>query len=155
MTKCTKATVGKLLFIVLLLLFNMLRFRWLIRCPVVTIVQRTRTMTDRYRQTALPNGETSFHGAHRRGNPTHQSEIVMRLISRKCKGLNLTRKKEIDRDRILDAAESVILDSGGRTFTLDAVAERAGISKGGLGGRTFDVLMALVGGKGLSSARTG
>ena len=31
-----------------------------------------------------------------------------------------------------DAAESVILDSGGRTFTLDAVAARAGISKGGL-----------------------
>ena len=56
----------------------------------------------------------------------------MRLVSRKCKGLNLTRKKEISRDRILDAAESVILDSGGRTFTLDAVAERAGISKGGL-----------------------
>jgi AcrR family transcriptional regulator len=56
----------------------------------------------------------------------------MRLVSRKCKGLNLTRKKEIDRDRILNAAESVILDSGGRTFTLDAVAERAGISKGGL-----------------------
>jgi len=89
-------------------------------------------MTDRYRQTALPNGETSFHGAHRRGNPTRQSEMVMRLISRKCKGLNLTRKKEIDRDRILDAAESVILDSGGRTFTLDAVAARARISKGGL-----------------------
>ena len=56
----------------------------------------------------------------------------MRLASRKCKGLNLTRKKEIDRDRILDAVESVILDSGGRTLTLDAVAERAGISKGGL-----------------------
>jgi AcrR family transcriptional regulator len=56
----------------------------------------------------------------------------MRLVSRKSKGLNLTRKKEIDRDRILDAAEGVILDSGGRTFTLDAVAERAGISKGGL-----------------------
>jgi AcrR family transcriptional regulator len=44
----------------------------------------------------------------------------------------LTRKKEIDRDRILDAAERVILESGGRNFTLDAVAERAGISKGGL-----------------------
>ena len=44
----------------------------------------------------------------------------------------MTRKKEISRDRILDAAESVILDSGGRAFTLDAVAERAGISKGGL-----------------------
>ena len=42
------------------------------------------------------------------------------------------RKKEIDRDRILDASEAVILESGGRSFTLDAVAARAGISKGGL-----------------------
>ena len=56
----------------------------------------------------------------------------MRLISRKSKRLILTRKKEIDRDRILDAAEAVILESGGRSFTLDAVAARAGISKGGL-----------------------
>ena len=44
----------------------------------------------------------------------------------------MARKKEIDRDRILDAAEAVILKSGGRSFTLDAVAARAGISKGGL-----------------------
>ncbi|MBB4236631.1 TetR/AcrR family transcriptional regulator [Rhizobium esperanzae] len=44
----------------------------------------------------------------------------------------MARKKEIDRDRILDAAEAVILASGGRNLTLDAVAERAGISKGGL-----------------------
>jgi AcrR family transcriptional regulator len=44
----------------------------------------------------------------------------------------LGRKKEIDLDRILDAAEAVILESGGRSFTLDAVAARAGISKGGL-----------------------
>lgn len=44
----------------------------------------------------------------------------------------MTRKKEIDRDRILDAAEAVILKSGGQSFTLDAVAARAGISKGGL-----------------------
>jgi AcrR family transcriptional regulator len=44
----------------------------------------------------------------------------------------LGRKKEIDRDRILDAAEAVILESGGRSFTLDAVAASAGISKGGL-----------------------
>jgi AcrR family transcriptional regulator len=44
----------------------------------------------------------------------------------------LTRKKEIDRDRILDATEHVIAESGGRNFTLDAVAARAGISKGGL-----------------------
>ena len=56
----------------------------------------------------------------------------MRLISRKSKGVSLTRKKEIDRDRILDAAETVILRSGGRNFTHDAVAECAGISKGGL-----------------------
>ena len=56
----------------------------------------------------------------------------MRLLSRKSKRLILTRKKEIDRDRILDAAEAVILESGGRVFTLDAVAARAGISKGGL-----------------------
>ena len=44
----------------------------------------------------------------------------------------MTRKREIDRDRILDAAEAVILESGGRSFTLDAVAARADISKGGL-----------------------
>ena len=49
-----------------------------------------------------------------------------------ARGDVLTRKKEIDRDRVLDAAEAVILESGGRSFTLDAVAERAGISKGGL-----------------------
>src|SRR5258708_34779760 len=56
----------------------------------------------------------------------------MRLTSQKSKRLILTRKKEIDRDRVLDAAEAVILESGGRSFTLDAVAARAGISKGGL-----------------------
>ena len=44
----------------------------------------------------------------------------------------MTRRKEVGRDRILEAAEAVILDSGGRHLTLDAVAERAGISKGGL-----------------------
>lgn len=44
----------------------------------------------------------------------------------------MTRKKEIDRDRVLDAAEVVILESDGRDFTLDAVAKQAGISKGGL-----------------------
>ncbi|QIZ50987.1 TetR/AcrR family transcriptional regulator [Dickeya zeae] len=44
----------------------------------------------------------------------------------------MARKKEIDRDKVLDAAEAVILKSGGRYFTLDAVAEHAGVSKGGL-----------------------
>lgn len=39
-----------------------------------------------------------------------------------------TSSKEI----ILDAAEGIVLDSGARHMTLDAVAERAGVSKGGL-----------------------
>ncbi|MCA2024655.1 TetR/AcrR family transcriptional regulator [Enterobacter sp. K16B] len=56
----------------------------------------------------------------------------MRLISRIKQGEIVTRKKEIDREQVLDAAESLILESGGRVFTLDAVAERACISKGGL-----------------------
>lgn len=56
----------------------------------------------------------------------------------------MARKKEIDPGRILDAADAVILESGGRNFTLDAVAERAGISKGGLvySFATKDTLMA-------------
>ncbi|MCP1314347.1 MULTISPECIES: TetR/AcrR family transcriptional regulator [unclassified Halomonas] len=44
----------------------------------------------------------------------------------------MARKKEISLERILDAADAIIMESGGRQFTLDAVAERAGISKGGL-----------------------
>ncbi len=78
-------------------------------------------------------------GKERSASAAHTG-VVIRLSSRnsyatgqsKKQGVGLTRKKEIDRDRILDAAEQVILDSGGRIFTLDAVAERAGISKGGL-----------------------
>ena len=35
----------------------------------------------------------------------------------------MARKREIDKDKVLDAAEAVILESGGRYFTLDAVAE--------------------------------
>ncbi|MFS8148515.1 TetR family transcriptional regulator [Rhizobium sp. BR 249] len=79
------------------------------------------------------------HG-YRRANSTGKSEIVLRLSSRKLyvtgqsenQEVVMARKKEIERSRILDAAEAVILDSGGRNLTLDAVAERAGISKGGL-----------------------
>lgn len=36
------------------------------------------------------------------------------------------------RDLLLDAAESVVMDSGAAHLTLDAVAEKAGVSKGGL-----------------------
>ncbi len=36
------------------------------------------------------------------------------------------------REIIVDAAEAIVLESGARHMTLDAVAERAGVSKGGL-----------------------
>jgi AcrR family transcriptional regulator len=44
----------------------------------------------------------------------------------------MTRKKSIDADRILDAAERVLLKRGMYGLTLDRVAAEAGISKGGL-----------------------
>lgn len=40
--------------------------------------------------------------------------------------------KPSSRDTILDAAEAVVRDAGAAHLTLDAVAERAGVSKGGL-----------------------
>jgi AcrR family transcriptional regulator len=42
------------------------------------------------------------------------------------------RKSRIKQDDILDAAERVVSESGGGNLTLDAVAERAKVSKGGL-----------------------
>lgn len=44
----------------------------------------------------------------------------------------MTRRKSIDPDRILDAAERVLLRRGTHSLTLDMVAAEAGISKGGL-----------------------
>lgn len=44
----------------------------------------------------------------------------------------MTRQKTIHRSDVLDAAEAVVRDNGVQRFTLDAVAEQAGISKGGL-----------------------
>ena len=44
----------------------------------------------------------------------------------------MTRRKEIDPDAILDVAEAVIVELGAHRLTLDLVASRAGISKGGL-----------------------
>lgn len=41
-------------------------------------------------------------------------------------------KRPNSRELILDAAEALVLDAGAAHLTLDAVAERAGISKGGL-----------------------
>lgn len=42
------------------------------------------------------------------------------------------RKRTIDRDAILDAAEEVVSESGAGQLTFDAVAARAGVSKGGV-----------------------
>ncbi|MFJ5398623.1 TetR family transcriptional regulator [Pectobacterium sp. CHL-2024] len=50
----------------------------------------------------------------------------------KIQGNVMARKKTIGNDRILDAAEQVLLRDGVHRFTLDAVAAEAGISKGGL-----------------------
>ncbi|RYC38354.1 TetR family transcriptional regulator [Pectobacterium zantedeschiae] len=50
----------------------------------------------------------------------------------KIQGNVMARKKTIENDLILDAAEKVLLRDGVHRFTLDAVAVEAGISKGGL-----------------------
>jgi AcrR family transcriptional regulator len=42
------------------------------------------------------------------------------------------RKRTIDRDAILNAAEEVVSEAGAGQLTFDAVAERAGVSKGGV-----------------------
>lgn len=42
------------------------------------------------------------------------------------------RKKKIDRDKGLDATEADILEPDARSFTLGAVADRAGAGKGHL-----------------------
>ena len=44
----------------------------------------------------------------------------------------MTRKKTIDPELVLNAAESVVVETGVQNFTMEAVAKRAGISKGGL-----------------------
>ncbi len=44
----------------------------------------------------------------------------------------MTRKKTINIDDVLDAAEAVILEVGHHRLTLNLVAEKAGISRGGL-----------------------
>lgn len=44
----------------------------------------------------------------------------------------MARKRTIDRNRILDAAEKVVFKSGAQALTLDMVAAQAAISKGGL-----------------------
>ncbi|WP_314323005.1 TetR/AcrR family transcriptional regulator [Paenarthrobacter ilicis] len=41
-------------------------------------------------------------------------------------------RKPVARDAVLDAYESLLIDVGERAATLDAVAKRAGVSKGGL-----------------------
>jgi AcrR family transcriptional regulator len=42
------------------------------------------------------------------------------------------RQKTIDRDKVLEAAESIVASQGAAALTIDAVAQAAGISKGGV-----------------------
>jgi AcrR family transcriptional regulator len=42
------------------------------------------------------------------------------------------RKRTIDRDALLDAAEAVVMEEGAGRLTFDEVAKRAGVSKGGV-----------------------
>ena len=44
--------------------------------------------------------------------------------------------RESSKDAILDAAEAIVREQGAAHLTLDAAAERAGLSKGGGTGRT-------------------
>ena len=43
-----------------------------------------------------------------------------------------TSRSQATRDRLLDAAETVLVDHGASALTLEAVAAQAGVSKGGL-----------------------
>ncbi|HBF34148.1 TPA: hypothetical protein DDW35_06255, partial [Candidatus Sumerlaeota bacterium] len=65
-------------------------------------------------------------------------ELLYRLVGFKPtrrysgrKGGNSVARPD-SKEAILDAAESVVLEHGASHMTLDAVAERAGVSKGGL-----------------------
>lgn len=42
------------------------------------------------------------------------------------------RKKTIDRDALLDIAEEIVTTQGASALTIDAIAKRAGITKGGV-----------------------
>lgn len=52
-------------------------------------------------------------------------------MERKDKGA-LGRPRTIDRDKVLDAAEAVVAQTGAAGLTIDAVAKAAGITKGGV-----------------------
>lgn len=42
------------------------------------------------------------------------------------------RQRTIDRDKVLDAAEDIVIKQGAAALTIDAVAKSMGISKGGV-----------------------
>lgn len=59
----------------------------------------------------------------------------------------MARLRTIDQTTVLDAAERVIIENGAANFTLDAVAARAGISKGSVlrdYGHKQDLIRAIV-----------
>jgi AcrR family transcriptional regulator len=55
-----------------------------------------------------------------------------KCIYRSAQERHVGRYKEIDRDNVLDAAETIVRNSGIVSLTFDAVAKLAGISKGGI-----------------------
>ncbi|MFQ6690371.1 TetR/AcrR family transcriptional regulator, partial [Bordetella pertussis] len=42
------------------------------------------------------------------------------------------RKRSIDRDKVLDAAETIVVRDGAKGLTIDAVAREMGVTKGGI-----------------------
>jgi AcrR family transcriptional regulator len=44
----------------------------------------------------------------------------------------MARPRTIDRDGILDAVDTLLVENRGKSLTIDKVAQRAGVSKGGL-----------------------
>ncbi|MFN4008610.1 MAG: TetR/AcrR family transcriptional regulator [Pannonibacter sp.] len=50
----------------------------------------------------------------------------------RASGKRIPRNREQTRERLVDAAMDVVFEDGARRLSLDAVAERAGVSKGGL-----------------------
>lgn len=63
--------------------------------------------------------------------PVMTGEYKYIRMERKGKGA-LGRPRTIDRDKVLDAAEAVVAETGAAGLTIDAVARAAGITKGGV-----------------------
>lgn len=63
--------------------------------------------------------------------PIAETEYKYIRMERKGRA-TLGRPRTIDRDKVLDAAEAVVAETGAAALTIDAVAKAAGITKGGV-----------------------